>query len=325
MNPFKYYYRVKKLIPRWLQVKARRGMAYAARRVRRDKWPIDRRSSAQPPLFAGWPNGKGFALVLRHDIESLNGLGNCANILELERAHGLRSGFFFVPEDYVVEEEMRQTIKAAGCEVGVHGLRHDGKLYLSRKLFRQQACRINEYLRDWQAVGFASPSSHHRLKWLHELDILYDSSCFDTDPFEPQPDGIRTIFPMEIHTPGQSRSFIELPYTLPQDFTLFVILQETTTEIWRKKLDWIAKKGGMAMIVTHPDYMVFPGASPRRFSYPSHLYEDLLAYVEKTHAGAYWGALPHQVAEFWRTLSTTGANEACMTSERPAQKNGGAC
>lgn len=35
----------------------------------------------------------------------------------------------------------------------------------------------------------------HKLSWLHELEVEYAKSTFDTDPFEPQPDAARTIFP----------------------------------------------------------------------------------------------------------------------------------
>jgi hypothetical protein len=31
---------------------------------------------------------------------------------------------------------------------------------------------------------------HHNLKWLASLNIKYSISTFDTDPFEPQPDGV---------------------------------------------------------------------------------------------------------------------------------------
>jgi len=34
--------------------------------------------------------------------------------------------------------------------------------------------------------GFSLPSMHHNLEWIGELDIEYDASTFDTDPFEPQ-------------------------------------------------------------------------------------------------------------------------------------------
>jgi peptidoglycan/xylan/chitin deacetylase (PgdA/CDA1 family) len=313
MELYKTYYRFKKVIPRWLQVEVRRHVARATRSIRKSQWPIDRSAAGRPEGFTGWPEGKKFALVLRHDVETAAGLGGCAEILNIERAFGMRSAFFFVPADYVVRESMRSSIAEAGCEVAVHGLKHDGRLYLSRRMFRSQACRINEYLREWKSVGFASPSSHHRFDWLHELNILYDSSSFDTDPFEPQPDGVRTIFPIMIRSGDRKRSFVELPYTLPQDFTLFVILQEESISIWKKKLDWVARNGGMVLITTHPDYMLFPGERSRKFSYPSRFYEELLAYVERTYRGEYWMALPREVAGFWRTLSDSSPKDHTVT------------
>jgi hypothetical protein len=36
-------------------------------------------------------------------------------------------------------------------------------------------------------------------------------------------------------------------------------MKEKNIDIWKKKLDWIAKNGGMALLNTHPDYMSFEG------------------------------------------------------------------
>ena len=55
------------------------------------------------------------------------------------------------------------------------------------------------------------------------------------------------------------RGYIELPYTLAQDSTLFILLQEQSAEIWRRKLDWVAEHGGMALVNVHPDYLTFKG------------------------------------------------------------------
>jgi hypothetical protein len=300
---YMFYYHFKRWIPRWIQIIGRRYLARANLFFQRRHWPIDRIAARKPKDFVGWPENKGFALVLRHDVESGAGLQHCVKIMEMERVFGLRSAFFLVPKEYSVEVSLRRVISDSGCEVGVHGLRHDGKLYVSRKAFQAQAAEINVYLREWNAVGFASPSTHRRFEWLQELNILYDTSSFDTDPFEPQPDGVQTIFPMLIRSRTGTKSFIELPYTLPQDFTLFVILQQTSIKTWQKKLDWVAAKGGMVLFNTHPDYMSFPGEKNRKYTYPCDFYEQLLAYVEKNHHGAYWAALPREVAGFWCTLS----------------------
>ena len=65
--------------------------------------------------------------------------------------------------------------------------------------------RINHYAREWGVAGFRSGFMLPNLDWLHELDVQYDASTFDTDPFEPQPNGGNTIFPFWVPRPkGES-------------------------------------------------------------------------------------------------------------------------
>jgi glycosyltransferase involved in cell wall biosynthesis len=186
----------------------------------------------------------------------------------------------------------------AGFEVGVHGLEHDGKLYHSKARFAEKASRINEYLRKWGCSGFRSPLMQHNLQWLHALDVEYDASTFDTDPFEPQPDGVSTIFPFWVPGPNGT-GYIELPYTLVQDFTLFSVLREQNIDIWKRKVDWVAEHGGMVLLNTHPDYMCFENRPSRDEFYASH-YEELLRYVQEKYADSYWAALPREVAWYYR-------------------------
>ncbi|PYY20577.1 MAG: hypothetical protein DMG62_23040 [Acidobacteria bacterium] len=57
------------------------------------------------------------------------------------------------------------------------------------------------------------------------------------------------------------------------------MLSEKTTEIWRRKLDWIAEHGGMALINTHPDYIALAEARPKAGEYPIAFYKELLNYI----------------------------------------------
>jgi len=134
---------------------------------------------------------------------------------------------------------------------------------------------------------------------MHDLNIEYDASTFDTDPFEPQPDAIGTIFPVWIPGAEGGKGFVELPYTLPQDFTLFIILRERDNSTWKRKLDWIAQHGGMVLINTHPDYMNFSGKNIGNEEYPVEHYKDLLHYIKTQYAGQYWHVLPKEIATFW--------------------------
>jgi hypothetical protein len=181
----------------------------------------------------------------------------------------------------------------------VHDLNHDGRLFQDRRIFEKRYPRINSYLREWNAAGFRSGATHRNLDWIYNLQIEYDASCFENDPFEPQPGDANSIFPFPVADEAHPHGYIELPYTLPQDFTVFVILAEKSLSIWQKKLDWIAEKGGMALFISHPDYMAFDGKGTFE-QYPVTYYTDFLRYVKERYTNEYWNALPREAARFWR-------------------------
>ena len=294
----KIYYCLKPFLPWRIRIALRRLRARYKRRAYAEVWPIDENAGVTPRTWPGWPEGRRFALVLTHDVEGKKGLERVEQLMELESTYGFRSSFNLVPKDqYRVTDEFRRKLDQAGFEVGVHGLEHDGKLYNSRRQFAAKAAQIVECLRQWKASGFRSPLMQHKLGWLHDLGFEYDASTFDTDCFEPQPDGVGTVFPFWV--PGLNGSgFVEIPYSLAQDFTLFVILREGNIDIWKRKLDWIADRGGMALIITHPDYMCF-GGKKERDEYPVSHYEEFLAYVRGKYEGQFWTALPREVARYY--------------------------
>ena len=90
---------------------------------------------------------------------------------------------------------------------------------------------------------------HRNLAWLQSLNVEYDASCFDADPFQAMPGGVGGVWPFI------AGRFVELPYTLPQDHTLFITLNERDGRIWEQKLEFIIRLGGMALLITHPDYL----------------------------------------------------------------------
>ncbi|HPS00380.1 MAG TPA: hypothetical protein PLA90_02445 [Candidatus Sumerlaeota bacterium] len=297
------FYVVRPCLPSFFRLFLRRMVARYRVKSVSDEWPILPGSERKPARWEGWPGGKQFAFVLTHDVECMRGYRRLEALVQLETELGLRSSFNFVPERYPVEEQVRKKLQERGFEVGVHGLKHDGKLYSSREEFLRRAEKINQYAREWGSVGFRSPSMHHNLDWLLDLDFQYDASTFDTDPFEPQPDGIGTIFPVWIPGRRGRPGYIELPYTLPQDVTVFAIFSHRDVSMWKRKLDWIAQHGGMALINTHPDYMYLGAEKEELDEYPLAFYRDFLEYAQSRYSDVYWHALPSEVAQFWRSRS----------------------
>ena len=304
----RFYYTLKPFLPWRLRNAVRRISVRSKLAACSATWPINPNASSKPEGWPGWPDNKRFAVILTHDVESSVGLTKCNHLLNLEQELGFRSSFNLIPEgDYSVTSEFRTGITSKGFEVGVHDLKHDGKLFRSQAGFQNSAVRINKYLSEWGASGYRSGFMVRNLDWFHDLEIKYDSSTFDTDPFELQPDGAETIFPFWVPARGKAkqsaRGYVELPYTLPQDSTLFLVLRESSPDIWLKKVDWIAANGGMVLVNVHPDYMRFQDSRESSRTYPAEFYTQLLSHIRENYRGEYWQALPREAAQFTASLS----------------------
>ena len=303
------YYLVKPLLPRSLIEQLKSTNARTAQSDFILHWPIEDRfvrfqwevarqllnftDQKKLTMRKFWPSGKNFAVVLTHDIETIDGQNFVMEVADLEERLGFRSSFNFVPERYKLDYQLMNDLRDRGFEVGLHGLKHDGKLFKSETTFINRSRVINSYLIELNAVGFRSPLMHRNPEWMQSLNIEYDLSFFDTDPFEPMPGGSMTIWPYTIG------NFIELPYTLVQDSTLGPVLGETTPNLWLEKLDFIKKYCGMALVNTHPDYLQEPKIWDIYFKFLSTL------RIQDN----YWQALPREVARWWRKRAETPSGQ----------------
>ncbi len=293
------YYSIKPLIPRPIQLEIRR--TFARRQAQRafPAWPIEPilveheygrlqrtlRDSGEEsvPLVNFWPEAKRFSVIVTHDVEGSTGVENIPRVLEVERRHGIVSAWNFVAESYRIPSGLFDTIRDAGCEIGLHGIKHDGRLFRDRAHFEADLPKIHHYLEEWGAVGFRSPATHRNADWMPELGCLYDGSFPDTDPFEPQSGGCCSILPFFMD------NLVELPITLVQDHTLFEILGETSISLWTQKSEWIMQHHGLVHLLVHPDYLLTAGRLAA--------YEQILEFLSgRTDC---WHALPMEVARWW--------------------------
>ncbi len=298
--PKRVYYLVKPLLPRRLTRLLRRAYRPAPQSGEDIRWPIEPRYAAfvwqvlagiarQSPgrrlsIKSLWPEARRFALVLTHDVESKIGLAYVRHVADLEESLGFRSSFNFVPADYPFDDALVDELRRRGFEVGIHGLKHDGRLFDSRRGFEKRAVKINAYLKRVNASGFRAPLTIRNPEWMQSLDLAYDLSFFDTDPFEPIPGGVMSIWPFFI---GR---FVELPYTLVQDYTLTDVLKEDSPRLWLEKVEFIREHCGMALVNSHPVYL----REPSRLDVYSRF---LRAMCEDKEA---WNALPCEVAGWWK-------------------------
>lgn len=311
------YYAIKPLLPRSLQLSLRR--AYAPRQAAREfpRWPVEdvlvrhwhdelrermrAEGSDRVALVNPWPRRRRFAAILTHDVEGTLGVDLIERVRAVERRHGFVSSWNFCGDWYPIRPGTFEALRAEGCEIGLHGIKHDGRLFESRASFEANLPLIHAKLAEWGAVGFRSPSTLRNADWMPELGCLYDSSFPDTDPFEPQAGGCCSIFPYFLG------DVVELPITLVQDHTLIEILREPGIDRWREKVDWLREQGGLVNVIVHPDYMG-PDASLAR-------YEALLEHLRGYEDG--WYALPREVAAWWKARAAHGDALPAGTAASP--------
>ena len=299
-NILKAYYQIKPLVPRRVQLAMRRALASMKLKTHANVWPIDERAAAPPAEWKGWPDGKRFAFLITHDIDTSKGQENCRPLVELERDMGFFGSYNFVPERYHVRED------AEGLPyrqwIGSRGPRPESRWQVLQ--FSQDLPgAVTEDQPVHKGLGFSrfpvpldvaqsglDPRPGHQVRLLHVRHRSFRTAA------GRRRDDLPFLGPLGNGDEG----YVEIPYTLPQDFTLFVLLRQKNIDIWKRKLDWIVSKGGMALMLIHPDY-INPGEGRKRvrgissevlFRFPSIRPEYL--------QGQYYHVLPRDLARFWK-------------------------
>jgi peptidoglycan/xylan/chitin deacetylase (PgdA/CDA1 family) len=303
------YYRARPLLPRSVQMSMRRSFTRVQSKSRFPRWPVETTLhdlydflftlvggvADQPVPFIGiWPRAWTWALVLTHDVEAQIGYDQLPELLRVEVEAGYRSSWNFVPQNrYVVDDQLVETLREQGFEVGVHGLNHDGRDLSSLATLKRRLPAVRDYADRWQAKGFRSPGTLRSPELMPLLGFDYDSSYTDTAPFEPQAGGCCSWLPYMIE------NLVELPITLTQDHTLFDLLGHRDETLWIEKARFLRQRGGMALVLTHSDYVGNP--------YLLDSYRRLLAeFADDTTA---WKALPRDVSAWWRRRADSRLEE----------------
>ncbi len=303
------YYLVKPLLPRSVQMALRRRHARRRAQTEFPRWPIEdllvrhqqdsfrsairANGGASVPFVNFWPGGHRFAYVLTHDVEGPAGIKNIERVRKVERAHGIVSSWNFVAEDYPIPPGLFEKLRNDGCEIGLHGIHHDRRLWRNEEAFVRTLPTIHRYLAEWQAVGWRSPVTYRNADWMPRLGVLYDSSFPDTDPFEPQAGGCCSIFPFFLD------DMVELPITLVQDHTMWELLQHPGIDLWLQKSEWIREHHGLINADVHPDYLIRQDRLD--------LYDEFLGWLTQLDGG--WHALPREVASWWKDRADMDASD----------------
>lgn len=246
------------------------------------------RGADRIPFIWFWPEGAPACAIMTHDVETEIGRDFCSTLMDLNDAYGIKSSFQLVPEvRYDVTPQVLESIRGRGFEVNVHDLNHDGRLYQNRDQFFERAARINSYAREFRSQGFRAGAMYRRQEWFEAFEFSYDMSVPNVAHLEPQRGGCCTVLPYFIG------DIVELPLTAIQDYSLFHIIGDYSTAIWKRQIDLIRGRHGLVSFICHPDYLIDTRARA--------VYEELLAHLRSLRdRSLLWLPLPREVNEWWR-------------------------
>jgi hypothetical protein len=303
----KAYYLLRPFLPVAVRKYLQRVQLRDWKEIRFPAWPVDvtveilleqllilllkAESISKVPFIWFWPNGSPGCAIMTHDVEAVAGRDFCSRLMDLNDSYGIKSSFQIVPEGrYLVSKAFLDEIRGRGFEINIHDLNHDGLLFSDREQFLLRAPQINAYGKEYGASGFRAGVLYHNLDWYDTLDFSYDMSVPSVGHFEPQRGGCCSVMPFFV---GR---ILELPVTTTQDYTLFHILNQYSTDLWKRQVARIMEKQGLASFIVHPDYLLEARALDT--------YRSLLGHLADLRSqGRLWIALPGEVDRWWRARS----------------------
>ncbi|MFH0752666.1 MAG: hypothetical protein V1914_03665 [archaeon] len=267
------------------------------------KWPTDftveklrrewLKKQGKVSYLGFWPSGYEGAVCLTHDCDTESSFKAIKRVREIEKEYGFKSCWNFVPHKYKINFEMLKWLEKEGCEIGIHGFDHTGKIaYEDRQTIKKKLDYVKEKFKEFEIKGFRSALLQRNEEFLRQLQhhFDYDSSVPDTDIYSPKAfrNGACTAFPFFIG------KMIELPLTMPQDWRLIrmKLSTEKMMEVWKVKINDILRVNGMININMHPDDFISGNEKYLK------VYEELIKEISERKK--LWKALPKEIAEWWR-------------------------
>lgn len=240
------------------------------------------------PFIWFWPHGAPACAVMTHDVETREGSDYCSALMDIDDSFGIKASFQIIPEDrYLVRPELLNLIRSRGFEIAVHDLNHDGHLFKNREQFLARAKQINSYGREYCAEGFRAAVLYRKQVWFDALKFAYDMSVPNVAHLDPQRGGCCTVMPYFIG------DLVEIPVTAIQDYSLFNILNDYTTDIWKRQTNIIMQRHGCMNFIVHPDYVMR--------AREQEVYKQLLSHLCLLRSDRdLWITTPGEVNRWWR-------------------------
>ena len=264
------FYALKPLIPRHVQLALRRAHARRQRGASSPRWPIEAcwsssrttvpRAPARPAADGSrsWTTGRTATASRRPHARRRGPRRHREHprVREVERAHGFVSSWNFVAEEYPIPDGLFERCARTGCEIGLHGIHHDGKLFRRPGSASRPTCRRSTATsRSGRRSASARRPRTATPTGCRSSACLYDSSFPDTDPFEPQAGRLLLDPPVLHRRPGRAADHARPGPHAVRDPAAGPI------GLWTRRATGSSDNHGLINLIVHPDYLIDAGAA----------------------------------------------------------------
>src|SRR4029077_5287319 len=178
----KLYYFIRKCLPFSVRRELQRAYFRDWKELRFPAWPVDftvdtlhedfltllmeTSDVKKVPFIWFWPEGAPNCVIMTHDVETSAGRDFTSKMMDLDDSYGIKASFQVIPEKrYEVPDEYICEIRGRECEVNMHDLNHDGRLYQDRAEFVRRAAGINGYVHRYNTRGFRAGAMYRKQEW----------------------------------------------------------------------------------------------------------------------------------------------------------------
>ena len=257
------------------------------------------------PATCAW-RGAGSARAL---VSPKPAVRDFETILDIEARHGFRSTFFLLHDRYWARhgaryrfsdleiQEVASLIRAAGCEIGLHGGYYrfnDAAAYRESREAIQRAFSVEAVGIRNHMLRFSGPETWRAQ---HAAGFAYDATFGKQDSPGPL-EGMMKPFWAVQPSPEGDAGLVELPLTV-MDGTLFRHCRLTGAAAldaaWAA-IEPVIEDGGLVTLLWHNNYFNEPEYADWQW-----VYESLLERLAEHRP---WCATGAEIAAWWRTQPT---------------------
>lgn len=214
---------------------------------------VEQRSPSPPP----WPDGKRYAVVSTHDVDSdwiFRHPEDLDRILAIENRLNIRSAWYFVLNRLPANRNLLRELRDAGHEIGFHCTNHDHRFpFLPPDAMRLRMESALPFIREFDVKGMRSANylKSRTFQRLQAEYFDYDLSYRDSYHGVGGSHGCSTVRPFLV----EDTNLLEIPTTVPEDYALRAagLGREAALAIQREAVRGIRSRGGGVNIVTHPE------------------------------------------------------------------------